>query len=621
MEIELIEIREFLAAHHPFDALPADVLDRLPKKLTVRYLRRGTSVPPADAGSRDLYIVRQGAVETRDQRGELIDKLGEGDVLTAACTRSRDDAAMTSVTVEDTLVYLLPCEQLDGLRSAYPDFARHFDATLTERLEKAIEVLQQMPQRGSGLLTVAVGSLVKRPAVFVGPQASIREAAQRMSNERVSSLLVMQGDELLGMVTDRDLRNRCIAADVAISRPVTEIMTTQVYTISSELAGFEALMQMTRLNVHHLPVVDGRRVAGMVSTTDLIRHESANAVYLAGDVSKADSVEVLVEISRQLPEMQIQLALAGASARHVGDAVSTVNDAITQRLLRLAEAQLGAPPVAYAWVTGGSHARREQTSHSDQDNALIISDDFTTEHESYFESLARFVNDGLNACGFVYCPGDVMASNSQWRQPRAAWRRYFDTWINEPEPMALMLSSVFFDLRVVHGDASLLESLQQENLEKTRANGIFLAYMVANALTHRPPLGFFRNIVLIHGGEHDKTFDIKLRGVVPVVDLARVYSLAEGLEEVNTLDRLRAAAGTKALSAEGARNLEDAYDFIATLRVQHQARQLRAGEKADNFIASSEISGLERRHLKDAFRMIATMQQAIEQRYQSSRLR
>jgi CBS domain-containing protein len=620
MDIELIEIREFLAAHHPFDALPADVLDRLPKMLTVRYLRRGTPVPPQDAGQRDLFIIRQGAVETRDQRGELIDKLGEGDVLTAACTNG-NEARMSSVTAEDTLAYLLPCERFDRLRSAYSDFAKRFDATLTERLQKAIEVLRQMPQRGSGLLTVAVGSLVKRPPVFVGPQASIRDAAQRMSNERVSSLLVMQGGDLLGMVTDRDLRSRCVAADVGTNRPVTDIMTTRVHTVSSEMAGFEALMRMTRLNVHHLPVVDGRRVAGMLSTTDLIRHESANAVYLAGDVSKANSVEALVEISHTIPELQIQLALAGASARHVGEAISTVNDAITRRLLDLAEAKLGAPPVTYAWVTGGSHARREQTSHSDQDNALIISDEFTAEHESYFESLARFVSDGLNSCGFVYCPGNVMASNSQWRQPRAAWRRYFDTWISEPEPMALMLSSVFFDLRVVHGDASLLESLQRENLDKTRSNGIFLAYMVSNALTHRPPLGFFRNIVLIHGGEHDKTFDIKLRGVVPVVDLARVYSLAEGLCDVNTLDRLRAAAGTKVLSAEGARNLGDAYDFIATLRVQHQARQLRAGEKADNFIASNELSALERRHLKDAFGMIATMQEAIEQRYQSSRLR
>jgi CBS domain-containing protein len=214
-----------------------------------------------------------------------------------------------------------------------------------------------------------------------------------------------------------------------------------------------------------------------------------------------------------------------------------------------------------------------------------------------------------------------MASNPKWRQKSQVWRRYFDTWIDEPEPMALMLSSVFFDLRVVHGDSALLEGLQRENLAKSRANGIFLAYMVANALTHRPPLGFFRNIVLIHGGEHDKTFDIKLRGIVPIIDLARIYSLAEGIEQINTLERLRAAAGTGTLSNQGARNLQDAYEFIATLRVQHQARQLRAGTSADNFLATGELSQLERSQLKDAFGIIATMQQALEQRYQSGRLR
>jgi len=621
MEIELIEIREFLAAHHPFDALPGDVLDRLPKKLSVRYLRRGTQLPLTNDAGNDLYIVRQGAVEIRDRGGELIDILGEGEVLPDACLGNGVGADMRSRAAEDTLVYLLPCEHLDDLRKRYPDFSRHFDASLTERLERAIEVLRASPQRGPGLLSVPVADLVKRRPVFVTPQTTIREAAATMTNDGVSSLLIMRGEQLVGMITDRDLRGRCIARGLDTTTPVAQIMTGQVHTVTAATLGFEALMRMSRLKVHHLPVVEGRKVIGMLSTTDLVRHETANAVYLVGDVTKAESVEDLAGISRKLPELQIQLALAGASASHVGEAVSTVNDAITQRLLALAEYQFGEPPVAYAWVTGGSHARREQTSHSDQDNALIISDEFVPEHGSYFEALARFVNDGLNACGFVYCPGDVMASNPKWRQTGQVWRRYFDTWINEPEPMALMLSSVFFDLRVVHGDAHLLESLQRENLEKSRANGIFLAHMVANALTHRPPLGFFRNIVLIHGGEPDKTFDIKLRGIVPVIDLARIYSLAEGIEHINTLERLRAVAGSKTLSSQGARNLQDAYEFIATLRVQHQARQLRAGSRADNFIATDALSALERSHLKDAFGIIATMQQALEQRYQSASLR
>lgn len=621
MEIELIEIREFLAAQHPFDALPDDALDRLPGMLSVRYFRRGTTVPAAEDSGRDLYIVRQGAVETRDQGGNLIDKLGEGGLLSAACTEDEADANMTSVTAEDTLAYLLPCEQLDGLCQSYPEFAKHFDTTLTARLKKAIAALQATPRGSGGLLNVAVGNLMKREPVFVGPQASVREAAQRMTEERVSSLLVLDGEKLIGLVTDRDLRSRCIAAGLDTTQPVSKIMTPNVHTVTAAMPGFEALMQMTRLNVHHLPVLDGQRAVGVLSTTDLIRHESANAVYLSGDVGKAASVEALADISLKLPELQVQLALAGAGARHVGEAVSTVNDAITRRLLELAERQLGSPPVPYAWVTGGSHARREQTSHSDQDNALILSDEMAPEDDRYFEELARFVNDGLNACGFVYCPGEVMAGNPKWRQPQKKWRSYFDAWISEPEPMALMLSSVFFDLRVIRGDASLFEELQRENLEKSRANGIFIAYMVANALTHRPPLGFFRNIVLIQGGEHGNTFDIKHRGIVPVVDLARVYALAEGRPEVNTVDRLRAVTGTRAVSTQGARDLEDAYELIATLRVQHQAGQLRHGEKADNFIGSGELSGLERSNLKDAFGIIATMQKALEQRHSAERLR
>jgi len=620
MEIELIEIREFLAARHPFDVLPDEALDRLPGMLSVRYFRRGSAVPAPEDSQSDLYILRQGAVETRDQGGNLVDKLGEGELLSNACAEDAS-AGMGSVTVEDSLIYLLPCEQLHGLCRDYPEFARHFDTTLTTRLKKALIALQGAPQGGGGLLSVAVGNLIKREPVFVTPQSSVREAAQRMTDERVSSLLVLDGNRLVGLVTDRDLRSRVIAAGLDTAQPVSAIMTPEVHTVTAAMPGFEALMQMTRLNVHHLPVLDGQRAVGVLSTTDLVRHESANAVYLSGDVGKATSIEALAEISHKLPELQVQLALAGAGARHVGEAVSTVNDAITRRLLALAEQKLGPPPVRYAWVTGGSHARREQTSHSDQDNALILADDLGPDDDRYFEEMARLVNDGLNACGFVYCPGEVMASNPKWRQTRKKWRTYFDAWINEPEPMALMLSSVFFDLRVLHGDAELFQGLQRENLEQSRANGIFLAHMVANALTHRPPLGFFRNIVLIHGGEHDNTFDIKHRGIVPVVDLARVYALAEGQPEVNTVERLRAVTGTRAVSAQGARDLEDAYEMIATLRVQHQAHQLRRGEAADNFLRSDELSALERSNLKDAFSIITTMQEALEQRYSAARMR
>jgi CBS domain-containing protein len=274
MEIELIEIREFLAGLHPFDALPDGVLDRLPKMLSIRYLRRGTAVPPADADANYLYIVRQGAIESRDRSGELVGKFGEGDLFSSPCAGDDDKTGVTSVTSEDTLLYLLACEHFAQLRCDHVQFGKYFDTSLSERLKNAIEPVQDARQ-GGGLLTVSVGDMLKRPPVLVEPQTSIREAAQLMTSERVSSLLIIDGDRLVGMITDRDLRSRCLAAGVAPTQAVADIMTPDVHTISSSTLGFEALMQMTQLNVHHLPVVDSRRAIGMVSTTDLIRHESA----------------------------------------------------------------------------------------------------------------------------------------------------------------------------------------------------------------------------------------------------------------------------------------------------------------------------------------------------------
>jgi CBS domain-containing protein len=213
----------------------------------------------------------------------------------------------------------------------------------------------------------------------------------------------------------------------------------------------------------------------------------------------------------------------------------------------------------------------------------------------------------------------VMAKNPKWRQPLRIWKKYFTTWIERPEPMALMLSSVFFDLRPIYDPEGLFEEVHSQVLELSKANRIFIAYMASNAIMHRPPLGFFRSFVLIHGGDHDHTFDLKHRGTVPIIDLARVYALSAGLPETNTLERLRATADAGVLSREGALNLADAAEFIGTLRMRHQARQLRRGEKADNFLSPEELSPLERGHLKDAFLLINTMQEALGTRYQTGR--
>ncbi|MEA3640479.1 MAG: putative nucleotidyltransferase substrate binding domain-containing protein [Lamprobacter sp.] len=645
MDVELIEIQEFLAKHPPFEQLPVEALEQLPRQFTVRYLRRGTRFPPADDQAQHLYILRRGAIELRDAEGELVGKLAEGDLFSDVClssdnfgsdsdsdsssgsgssSGSSSDAKdaktkLSGETVEDSLLYSMTCAQFEQLRSAHPEFADHFDGSTTKRLRKALDVFIESSAATGGLMTVSARDLLRRKPIMASPRISIREAASLMSAERVSALLLMEQDRLSGIITDRDLRNRCVATGLSTDQPVSEIMTAAISTIDADALGFEALLQMTRLNVHHLPVVDGKRLLGMLSTSDFTRFQSTSGVYLVGDIHKAESLAALETISAKVPELQVQLISSGATGGHVGQAVSAITDAITKRLLELAEAELGPPPVPYAWLVGGSQARREQSSHSDQDNALLIADGMSKDDDRYFRQLAERVNDGLNACGYIYCPGEVMAKTANWRQPLATWRQYFDDWINRPDPKALMLASVFFDLRALHDPAGLFDGLHEQVLELSRSNRIFIAHMAANALKHRPPLGFFRNFVLIRGGDHNHTFDIKHRGTVPIIDLARVYALSTGLAPINTIERLEAAAETAALTHDGSANLIDAFELINTLRIRHQASQLRNGEKADNFLAPEQLSPLERGHLKDAFLLIDRMQETLGQRYQAGR--
>lgn len=615
MEIELKEIRDFIAAIPPFDRLDSRSIDRLVEKISIRYFRAGASLPPEDAKQERLYIIRKGALSLKSQKGTLLGKLGESDICTSFCLTDGANKFQVSVD-EDMLAYTVSCDELTeavGNDATVLSFIRN---TASQRLNQAMATRQETASTSSRLMTVTVSDVMQSPVITINANDSIHETAIRMSDESVSSLVVVNGDRTVGIVTDKDITRRCVATGHAASNPVAQIMTTDMVTTSSDVIAFDALMTMTRKHIHHLPVIDDGKLKGLLAISDLMRQEGRNAAYVASAIHRATDIETLKGLSATIPQLQLQLVSQSATAHHVGNVITSITSALTRRLLTLAEERFGPPPVPYAWVAAGSHARREQTSHSDQDNGMIISDDLKKEDEGWFEQVANFVCDGLNDCGYVYCPGDVMAKNEKWRQTQSVWQGYFDSWVNMPEPLALMYSSIFFDLRTIYGDAMLLPRIREKMLAQTPQSTLFLAHLTHNALKLRPPLGFFRDFVLVHDGKHNDTLDLKHNGIAPIVDLARIYALSEGIPAVNTIERLQAAAGTPTLSKSGSANLLDALEFIGSLRLEHQARQIQAGVPADNFMSPKEVSRLEREHLKDAFKVIQTMQATLQSRYQ-----
>ena len=612
MVSELRDVQDFLARHPPYAGLPAAALGTLVRRLTIRYLRRGTAFPPAGAEPGGLYTLRKGAVELRDAAGALVEKLAEGDSFDGADLAREGAAPLTGVAVEDTLVYALGSGSLEAVRRDHPAFDAALAHSVAERLRRALEAAPEAPRVGGNLLRLKVADLVTRAPVTAPPHASIRDAAALMSRERVSSLLVVAHGELVGIVTDRDLRSRCIAAGVDAGATLGAVMTPRPHAIEPKASAFEALLLMGRLRIHHLPVADEAGLHGLVSTHDLLRAQSANPLYIADRAGRAGSLESLRETAAETRELHLQLVAAHASARQLGQALTSVCDAVTRRLIDLEIERLGAPPVPFAWIATGSQGRGELTLRSDQDNALLLDDSFVpARHGGYFAALAQAVNDGLHECGYVHCPGGVMACTPEWRQPLAAWRALFLDWITRTDHRKTTLAVNFLDMRTVWGEDDLRQRLMAEILPRCAEEGVFLAYLAGHALGNAPPLGFFRNFVLVRSGAHEGQLDLKRHGLLPVVDLARVHALAGAVEAVSTLTRLELAAERGTLTREGADSLQAAFEFIWTVRARHQAGQLRAGSPADNFVDPAALTPRERGQLKDAFAAIATLQRAL----------
>ena len=628
MDAELADICQFLAVHAPFDACTDEAREHIARELSIRYLRHGSPFPPHEAGedASSLYLFRTGAAEFRDAGNRLVERLQEGELYADACLGEalQDQAALgediTGRIVEDSLVYLLPCGRLDHLRTSYPVLDDYFRASAGKRLQQAYTRLQTDRMPASDITRLDVSDLLRPLDYGIPAEASIREAAGRMMDRKTSGLLVLKNGELAGLITDHDLRRHCVVGEVSPEEPVARIMTTRLYTVSPDMSAFEALLEMTRRNIRHLPVVDAGRPVGLVTAIDFVRQQATSAVYLVADIERSDSPEAVARACAELPEIQLRLVGTGARGSDVQQVVTSIADAATRRLVELAEAALGPAPVPFAWVSVGSQSRREMTLSSDQDNLLLLDDRYDpTRHGPWFEGLAERVNQGLDACGFVLCPGEVMARNPQWRQPLAQWRRYFRGWIEAPERKSMMYVANFFDLRLITGEQELLEELRSGVLEDCQENQIFHAHLAGNSLRHRVPLGIFNGFVLSTHEEQADTLDLKREGLIPIVDIARLYALVNGIAAVNTLERLRAAGERGVMHRETAQDLIEAYEFIAGLRLRHQAEALRRGDRPDNYLDPRRLSSPERSHLKQAFRVVRTVQAALNQRYQGGR--
>jgi CBS domain-containing protein len=596
----------FLRSVPPFNALPTAELEALARKLEVSYYPQGKEILQSKAPV-GLAIIRKGAVRLVDAEHKFLDKRSEGEMFGHRIFFHGVQKDYIAEAEEDCLIWHLPEPDFKAWRDQHAALAEYFESHVKTRVKAAAQVQRTAKQ---------VRDVLKREPVQVDVLSSIREAARLMSREGVSSVLVMQDDGLAGIVTDKDLRQRVLAADLDPGTAIGEVMTTNPRTLKADADVDSALLLMMRQNYHHLPIVDGERPVGLVTAGDILRTQSEHPLRLVRDIYKRTSLQELIALSERLPSLFTRMVSLGRDVEHIGRMVTHITDAFTVRLLQLGVERLGPPPMRYAWVVFGSQAREEQTAKTDQDNGMVLERKPDESEARYFSQLADFVCDGLDKLGYVYCPGEVMALNVKWRVPLTRWQRHFDRWIEQPDPKSVMHSSIFFDMRCVHGATELVDELLEYAVDRARDNRIFRRFMAANVLTHKPPIGFFRRFVQEDDGSHSEGLNLKHRGIVPITDLVRMRALEAGVQEPNTFQRLEQVVAAGAMNESDASSLRDALILIGRIRLNYQAEQMAAGEAPGNFVPTEELSPLMRRNLKAAFMLVVEAQNALQIRYQ-----
>jgi len=625
----LAPVVEFLARHAPFDRMNPAHLEFLAKRLRLGFYARNEQITEPGQGPASMfYIIKQGRVrgEAENEQGPSEEgawELVAGECFPIGALLGRRPVRTLHRAVEDTFCFELERDDFDKLLALSPVFQDFCSRRLANLLDQALRSVQAnlaTEVSGDASLNASLANLTRRAPVACEAQTPIRAALERMNAERVGSIIVTDsGQHPLGIFTLHDLLSRVVTGNVSLDAPMQQAMTARVFSLPPQATAHEAALLMAHQGIGHVCVVEDGRLTGVVSERDLFSLQRIGLVNLSRAITHAPDVATLARHGQDIHRLIDQMLVQGVSVAQLSQIITLLNDHIARRVIELVLGETGMPSVPFSWIAFGSEGRQEQTLKTDQDNGMLFALPPGKSAEAARAELlpiAQRINQALDACGYPLCTGNIMASNPECCLSFAEWQERFRAWIEQGTPEHLLKASIFFDLRALWGDEVPAAELRYWLAEKISGNPRFLRQMAENALRNQPPLGLVREFVLESEGEHAHMLDLKLRGATPFVDGARLLALAHGVEETNTLARLRGVARAGRLGDSEAEAWCDAYAFIHLLRMRMHQTQARTGQPLGNHIDPDSLNELDRRILKEAFRQARKLQARIRLDYQ-----
>ncbi|MBM1106821.1 CBS domain-containing protein [Aurantibacter crassamenti] len=632
-----IRVADFLRRFPPFNAIDKTDLENLAAEVSIVYRDKGSAVFQTDEAPHEcFYVVHKGAVILNNkENNSLLDKCDEGDIFGLRPLIANENYKMDAFAFEESILYAIPLNAFRPHTQKYEDVGNFLIESFASNTRNPYSI-KEKGQLVSGSVAPKITPTntvlfdfqqvtYSKKIVSCTKTTTIQSLAERMTKRKVGAMLVLEDKLPIGIITDKDIRNKVATGLLPISAKASEIMTSPVITYPKKMTVAQAQMAMMKSNISHLCLTEDGTVntaaAGILSKHDLMLTLGNNPAVLMKAIKRARKIKKIKLIRKSIMNLLQGYLDQNIPMTLTSRIISELNDACVKQVTNLSlERMSSPPPVKFSWISMGSQGRSEQLLHTDQDNALIFEDVEESELANttkYFLKLAKHITKGLMKIGYEYCPAEMMGSNPKWCLSLSQWKTAVSHWIANPGPEEVLLSSIFFDYNLVYGEKELIDQLTEHIFEETSTYPIFFRHLASGALQNPSPSGFFRSFLVEDDGAHKDFFDLKRRALMPLVDAARLLILSHKIKSINnTAERFERLAELEPNSQE----LFLACSYATKALLKFRTKQGLLHNDSGRFIALDTLSKEEKIKLKRTFKTIKELQELIKVRFMVANL-
>ncbi|MES2574345.1 MAG: DUF294 nucleotidyltransferase-like domain-containing protein [Bacteroidota bacterium] len=627
-------VADFLKNFPPFSFLKQKDLETISEQISIIYKEKDSLVFAENEETHDsFYVVHKGAIALKTSlQNDVLDMCDEGDIFGLRPLLAHENYKMDAKAYEESIIYAIPISVFRPYAQDNRDIGNFLIESFAANTLRPYSKSHRGKLYGDESLDSDINLLDLQPIkyskklVSCSATTTVKEIAELMTKKNVGAILVVEENTLpIGIITDKDLRNKVVTGTYPITATATEIMTSPVITYPKKMSITQAQMAMMKSDVSHLCITkDGTvnsKAVGMLSKHDVMLSLGNNPAVLIKAVKRAKKFKHLKPIRARIMQLLQGYLDQNIPLTLTAKIITELNDACIKQVISIALDKMETPPpVKFSWLALGSQGRSEQLLHTDQDNALIYEDvpeELETDTKNYFLELATYVNKGLFDIGYDYCPAEMMASNPKWCLSLGEWKNKVHHWITNTGKTEVLLSFIFFDYSLSYGDSELANKLSDFIFEDVKANPVFYVHLVGGALQSPSPTGFFRQFLLEQDGVNKDSFNIKNRALMPLADAARVLILSHSVKSIsNTAERFEKLAELEPDNSELYLACAYAYKVLLKFRTKQGLLHNDSGQ----YIALESLSKSERIKLKSTFKTIKELQELITIRFNVSNI-